>query len=97
MSFYHTSKLYLVFIRSILDSIEFDIIQRKKAVARPCIISNGRTDVKPTMTSANICQGVHGSCPKKKFDKKAVKASIRNPVSHPNDAPDIIISATTGF
>ena len=51
----------------------------------------------PAIAKANICHGVHGPCPKKKFDTKTVTAPTKNPVSPPKHTPEIITSATTGL
>ena len=52
---------------------------------------------KPIIPKVNICHGVHGPCPKKKFETNPVTAPIKNPASPPKQIPDIIISATTGL
>ena len=53
--------------------------------------------INPIMPSENICHGVHGPCPKKKFDTKPVTAPVKNPVSPPKHTPVIIITAKTGL
>ena len=52
---------------------------------------------KPIIPNENICQGVHGPCPKKKFETNPVTLPTKNPVSPPKHTPAIITSATTGL
>lgn len=51
----------------------------------------------PIIPKANICQGVQGPWPKKKFDTNADIAPVKNPASAPNDMPVIITMAATGL
>ena len=58
---------------------------------------NKAPDKKPIMPKAIICHGVHGPCPKKNPDTKAVRAPHKNPDCLPNMTPVIIIMAAQGF
>ena len=51
----------------------------------------------PSTPKANICQGVQGPCPKKKFDTSADTAPVKKPASGPKDIPVIITIAATGL
>ncbi|MNP36105.1 hypothetical protein D3C76_1294690 [compost metagenome] len=52
---------------------------------------------KPMMPKQNICQGVQGPCPKKKFETKPATAPTRNPASAPKLTPAMMTIATTGL
>lgn len=58
---------------------------------------NSNPAKKPIIPRANICHGVHGPCPKKKFETKPVTAPTKNPVSAPKHNPEIIRIATVGL
>ena len=45
----------------------------------------------------NICQGVHGPCPKKMFDTSMASAPVMNPSSRPKHNPVMMMSAVTGL
>ena len=51
----------------------------------------------PTRPHAYICHGVHGPCPKKKFDASAANAPTMNPLFLPNTTPAMIATALTGL
>ncbi len=45
----------------------------------------------------SICHGVHGPCPKKKFDTNADSAPTRKPAPGPRHTPVMTTNAPMGF
>src|SRR5262249_54660981 len=51
----------------------------------------------PTPPHASICQGVHGPCPRKKFDASAASAPTPKPARAPSAAPAATVITVTGW
>ena len=72
-------------------------IQRDTFVFRRNHFLKSIPAIKPIIPKANICHGVQGTCPKKKFETNPVMLPTQNPVYPPKHTPAIITSATTCF
>src|ERR1019366_8700229 len=71
---------------------------RIAAEARPAPLDAAASPApsSPVAAQPAICQGVHGPCPKKKFEVRAASAPTAKPGAPPNPYPDITTMSVVG-